>query len=160
VARLTISPEPRQSGASTFVKTMHTAFVGLLHKQQSAQALRTAAAPPDASPARGPQRAADALYVLPLLCGAAVRLVPSGHTHPHPCFRSGPGKDGGKATAEELPQQQQLKKALFGALYTLAKEKINDTARMAYLTIMVDFMLICCLFLMPEYPWAADAHHP
>jgi len=51
-------------------------------------------------------------------------------------------------------------KALFGALYTLAKEKMNDSARMAYLTIGVDFILICLLFLMPEYPWAADEHNP
>jgi hypothetical protein len=101
--------------------------------------------------------------------------APGGRRAPHalprlrgPCRRAsapprrgGPGKaDHGKAAAEDLQQQDQLKKALFGALYTLAKEKINDGPRMAYLTIMVDFMLICCLFLMPEYPWAADAHHP
>ena len=61
---------------------------------------------------------------------------------------------------EELQQQEQLKKALFGALYTLAKEKINDTARIAYFSIFVDFILICCLFLMPEYPWAIDVNSP
>jgi hypothetical protein len=72
----------------------------------------------------------------------------------------GGGKDHGKGEAEELQQKEQLMKALFGALYTLAKEKINDSAKMAYLTIFVDFFLICFLFLMPEYPWAADEHHP
>lgn len=61
---------------------------------------------------------------------------------------------------EELQQQDSVRKALFGALYTLAKEKINDTPRMAYLTIFVDFILIVCLFLFPEYPWAADEHNP
>jgi hypothetical protein len=74
--------------------------------------------------------------------------------------RGAAGKDHDKGAAEDLQKQGQLIKALFGALYTLAKEKMNDSARMAYLTIGVDFLLICCLFLMPEYPWAADAHNP
>jgi hypothetical protein len=79
----------------------------------------------------------------------------------NPCLRrGGGGKEHGKGGAEEIQQEEQLQKALFGALYTLAKEKINDSARMAYLTIFVDFILIFCLFLMPEYPWAADEHHP
>lgn len=43
--------------------------------------------------------------------------------------------------------------ALFGALYTLAKEKINDSANVAMLAIWVDFLMIFTLLLMPEYPW-------
>jgi hypothetical protein len=46
--------------------------------------------------------------------------------------------------------------ALFGALYTLAKEKINDTPSVAMLAIWVDFLMIFTLLLMPEYPWAVD----
>jgi hypothetical protein len=46
--------------------------------------------------------------------------------------------------------------ALFGALYTLAKEKINDTASIAMLAIWVDFLFIFTLLLMPEYPWVVD----
>jgi hypothetical protein len=46
--------------------------------------------------------------------------------------------------------------ALFGALYTLAKEKINDTAQIAMLAIWVDFLMIFTLLLMPEYPWEVD----
>jgi hypothetical protein len=65
---------------------------------------------------------------------------------------------GGKAISEELQGNQALK-ALFGALYTLAKEKINDTARIAYVAIAVDFLLIFFLMLLPEYPWALDARH-
>lgn len=76
--------------------------------------------------------------------------------------RGGPGgeKDGHAGAVEEVTQTQQLKKALFGALYTLAKEKINDSARMAYLAIGVDFILILGLFMMPEFPWSIDAHSP
>lgn len=46
--------------------------------------------------------------------------------------------------------------ALFGALYTLAKEKINDTAGVAMLAIWVDFLMIFTLILEPEYPWAVN----
>lgn len=46
--------------------------------------------------------------------------------------------------------------ALFGALYTLAKEKINDSANVAMLAIWVDFLMIFTLILMPEYPWEVD----
>jgi hypothetical protein len=47
--------------------------------------------------------------------------------------------------------------ALFGALYTLAKEKINDSANVAMLAIWVDFLMIFTLMLMPEYPWEVDS---
>lgn len=53
-------------------------------------------------------------------------------------------------------QGQGLLTALFGALYTLAKEKINDTAQIAMLAIWVDFLMIFTLLLMPEYPWEVD----
>lgn len=82
---------------------------------------------------------------------------------PPPCRGPGGGKGhggGGKDAAEELGQQEQFKKALFGALYTLAKEKINDTATIAYIAILVDFFLIFFLFIMPEYPWSAPETHP
>lgn len=52
---------------------------------------------------------------------------------------------------------QNLLTALFGALYTLAKEKINDSANVALLAITVDFLMIFTLILMPEYPWKVDA---
>lgn len=55
-------------------------------------------------------------------------------------------------------QGQNLLTALFGALYTLAKEKINDTASIAMLAIWVDFLLIFTLILMPEYPWKVDKY--
>lgn len=64
-------------------------------------------------------------------------------------------KDAQKEQALES-QNQTLLTALFGALYTLAKEKISDSARIAMLTIGIDFILIVLLFLMPEFPWAAD----
>lgn len=48
--------------------------------------------------------------------------------------------------------------ALFGALYTLAKEKINDSANIAMLAIWVDFLMIFTLILMPEYPWEVDSN--
>ena len=54
-------------------------------------------------------------------------------------------------------QGQSLLTALFGALYTLAKEKINDTASIAMLAIWVDFLLIFTLLLMPEYPWKVNS---
>lgn len=82
----------------------------------------------------------------------------------HKTHRGGPGGAGGgkdgHGGVEDVQQQQQLKKALFGALYTLAKEKINDSARMAYLAIGVDFILILGLFMMPEFPWSIDEHSP
>jgi len=63
-----------------------------------------------------------------------------------------------KGKAEGLDvQEQPLMTALFGVLYTLAKEKINDSARIAILNILIDFILIVLLFITPHYPWAASA---
>ncbi|GAX73194.1 hypothetical protein CEUSTIGMA_g647.t1 [Chlamydomonas eustigma] len=47
-------------------------------------------------------------------------------------------------------------KALFGALYTLAKEKFSDSAKVAILNVVVDFALIVVIFLHLEYPWAVN----
>lgn len=55
-------------------------------------------------------------------------------------------------------KQQRPLTALFGALYTLAKEKINDTPTVAMLALIIDFLMIFTLILMPEYPWKADPH--
>ena len=106
---------------------------------------------------RGPGAAADEPRPLERTPRSPYSPVPSS---PGRELRGDGGKEHGKGAAEELQQNQQMKKALFGALYTLAKEKISDSAKMAYLTIFIDFILICCLFLMPEYPWAANPHHP
>lgn len=48
-------------------------------------------------------------------------------------------------------------KALFGALYTLAKEKVTDSPQVAMVNVIVDFVLILVIFLHLEYPWAVDA---
>ena len=47
-------------------------------------------------------------------------------------------------------------KALFGALYTLAKEKVTDSNWVAMVNVIVDFILILVIFLHLEYPWAID----
>jgi hypothetical protein len=47
-------------------------------------------------------------------------------------------------------------KALFGALYTLAKEKVTDSPQVAMVNVIVDFILILVIFLHLEYPWAVD----
>lgn len=47
-----------------------------------------------------------------------------------------------------------LKSALFGVLYTLAKEKISDSAAVALANIIIDFVLIVLLFITPHYQWA------
>ncbi|PNW87648.1 hypothetical protein CHLRE_02g142166v5 [Chlamydomonas reinhardtii] len=50
--------------------------------------------------------------------------------------------------------------ALFGALFTLAKEKISDSWKVAVLTVVVDFLLILAIMLNLEYPWAVDPTNP
>ena len=52
--------------------------------------------------------------------------------------------------------QEGFAKALFGALYTLAKEKFSDSAKVALLNVIVDFVLIVVIFLHLEYPWAVN----
>lgn len=63
-------------------------------------------------------------------------------------------KEGGH---REGGDQGGFTKALFGALYTLAKEKFSDSAKVALLNVLVDFILIVVIFLHLEYPWAVDA---
>ncbi|KXZ48338.1 hypothetical protein GPECTOR_28g744 [Gonium pectorale] len=50
--------------------------------------------------------------------------------------------------------------ALFGVLFTLAKEKYSDSWKIAVLTVVVDFFLILAIMLNLEYPWAVDPHNP
>jgi hypothetical protein len=52
--------------------------------------------------------------------------------------------------------QEGITKALFGALYTLAKEKFSDSAKVALLNVFVDFVLILVIFLHLEFPWAVN----
>jgi hypothetical protein len=61
----------------------------------------------------------------------------------------GEGVEGG-------PQQPPLLRGLFGTLYTLAKEKINDNLNFALATIGIDFVMVVLLFIVPEYPWALE----
>eukprot|EP00879_Flechtneria_rotunda_P020397 GHRR01021459.1.p1 GENE.GHRR01021459.1~~GHRR01021459.1.p1 ORF type:complete len:889 (+),score=208.65 GHRR01021459.1:224-2890(+) len=65
-------------------------------------------------------------------------------------------KDAEKEHGPESGGGQNLLVALFGALYTLAKEKINDTAGVAMFAIWVDFLMIFTLLLMYEYPWKVN----
>eukprot|EP00198_Chlamydomonas_reinhardtii_P011170 XP_001700507.1 predicted protein [Chlamydomonas reinhardtii] len=46
------------------------------------------------------------------------------------------------------------------ALFTLAKEKISDSWKVAVLTVVVDFLLILAIMLNLEYPWAVDPTNP
>jgi hypothetical protein len=62
----------------------------------------------------------------------------------------GEGVEGGQQ------QQQPLLRGLFGTLYTLAKEKINDNRNFALATIAIDFVMVVLLFIVPEYPWALE----
>jgi hypothetical protein len=52
-----------------------------------------------------------------------------------------------------------LTTAVFGVLYTLAKEKISESRAVALLSLLVDFLLIGGILLLPEYPWALPAGH-
>jgi hypothetical protein len=61
----------------------------------------------------------------------------------------GEGVEGGQ-------NQQPLLLGLFGTLYTLAKEKINDSRNFALATILIDFVMVVLLFIVPEYPWALE----
>ena len=61
-----------------------------------------------------------------------------------------------KGEGVEAGQQQPLLRGLFGTLYTLAKEKINDNRNFAIATIVIDFVLVVLLFVVPEYPWALE----
>ncbi|GIL79405.1 hypothetical protein Vretimale_18290 [Volvox reticuliferus] len=49
--------------------------------------------------------------------------------------------------------------ALFGVLFTLAKEKYSDSWKVAILTVIVDFLLILAIMFNLEYPWAVDPHN-
>lgn len=51
-------------------------------------------------------------------------------------------------------KQQPMLLALFGTLYTLAKEKYNENVTIALATVFIDFILVTLLFIRPEYPWA------
>jgi hypothetical protein len=44
--------------------------------------------------------------------------------------------------------------ALFGVLYTLAKENHSSSSVMALTSIFVDTLLVLVLFMTPEFPWA------
>lgn len=66
-----------------------------------------------------------------------------------------PGKDDAKADGI-ANEANGFKTALFGVLYTLAKEKINDSASVALFSILIDFVLIVLLFITPHYQWAMN----
>jgi len=91
---------------------------------------------------------------------------------PRCCRRTdGAGGGGGGAGDPLAPGQQQqhdqqqqqrqgpLTTAVFGVLYTLAKEKISDSKAVALASVVVDFLLIGGILLLPEYPWALPAGH-
>ena len=50
--------------------------------------------------------------------------------------------------------------ALYGVLYTLAKEKFSDSWKFAVGTVVVEFFLIVAIFINLEYPWDTDPHSP
>lgn len=45
---------------------------------------------------------------------------------------------------------------LYGVLYTLAKEKFSDSAKIAIANVVIDFTLIVVIFLNQEYPWVVN----
>jgi hypothetical protein len=75
--------------------------------------------------------------------------------HRPPTPRCRPAKDGEKAEGI-ASDANGFKTALFGVLYTLAKEKINDSAGVALFSILIDFVLILFLFITPHYQWAMN----
>ncbi len=96
-------------------------------------------------------------------CGARMNIpsATAGRTHARRMCRRLPHEDGANKgeSGEALESQSPpWKMALFGVLYTLAKEKISDSASIAIASILIDFYLILCLFLTPHYPWAVDPH--
>ncbi|KAG2487286.1 hypothetical protein HYH03_014127 [Edaphochlamys debaryana] len=58
--------------------------------------------------------------------------------------------------AENENQNNGFTTALFGVLFTLAKEKYSDSWKIAVLTVVVDFLLILAIMLNLEYPWVVD----
>lgn len=72
------------------------------------------------------------------------------------CRRQQGGKDGHKEEGGLNDKKNAIETGLFGVLYTLAKEKVSDSAKVAMLTIFVDFFLIMAVMLTTEYPWATN----
>lgn len=71
--------------------------------------------------------------------------------------------------AEGKGKQQPTLLALFGTLYTLAKEKYSENVTIALATVLIDFVLVTLLFIRPEYPddsifykyaWYIEFHQP
>lgn len=50
--------------------------------------------------------------------------------------------------------------ALYGVLYTLAKEKFSDSWKFAVGNVVVDFFLILAIMINLEYPWYTDPSTP
>jgi hypothetical protein len=125
---------------------------------------------------KGRDRFAQGRALTPLslsLAGACVpsSLPPPPHPQPHRTGGGGAADPllGGASSSDDPKQQQQQQQqqprqgafttAVFGVLYTLAKEKIADSKAVALLSVLVDFFLIGGILLLPEYPWALPPGH-
>ena len=90
---------------------------------------------------------------------------PSPHTHAPPpppphtlccVHRDAHAPGGGKENAIKGTSKSGLIVGLFGTLYTLAKEKFSDSAKVAVTTVIIDFILILVIFLNLGYPWVVN----
>ncbi|GLC33063.1 hypothetical protein PLESTB_000374500 [Pleodorina starrii] len=71
--------------------------------------------------------------------------------------RSMAGGGGGDVGANDLLEQNQtVQAAVFGVLYTLAKEKLDRSKRFAVARLVLDFLQCFILIVNPAYGWSID----
>ncbi|KAG2450719.1 hypothetical protein HYH02_004557 [Chlamydomonas schloesseri] len=72
---------------------------------------------------------------------------------------AGGGGGGGDVGANDLLEQNQtVQAAVFGVLYTLAKEKLDTSKRFAFAKLILDFLQCFILIVNPSYGWAIDTN--
>ncbi|KAG2493479.1 hypothetical protein HYH03_008295 [Edaphochlamys debaryana] len=71
--------------------------------------------------------------------------------------RSMAGGGAGEVGANDLLEQNQtIQAAVFGVLYTLAKEKLDTSKRFAFARLVLDFLQCFILIVNPTYGWEID----
>ncbi|GFR48517.1 hypothetical protein Agub_g10412 [Astrephomene gubernaculifera] len=68
----------------------------------------------------------------------------------------GAGGGGDVGANDLLEQNQTVQAAVFGVLYTLAKEKLDTSKRFAFARLVLDFLQCFILIVNPAYGWSID----
>ncbi|GAB4816718.1 hypothetical protein N2152v2_003764 [Parachlorella kessleri] len=63
------------------------------------------------------------------------------------------GEEEGDASAELLTQQGSIQEAVFGVLYTLSKERLNEGWRFVVFAMVLDYLQLAVFFIGNNFPW-------